>query len=105
MERLLFGAICLTLAGCAAPATQMVECPSRGCAALDPPEADPYHAALREHAEFDLQCPRASLDVADLDDTTAQVSGCGRSARYAYIVTRYQSRWLLDSPIVAARGA
>ena len=86
--------------GCAAPATQMVACPDTGCAALDPPS--PLEKPLREHAAFDLQCDNGALTVTWIDDTTAGVSGCGRQARYAFVVSHYHSRWLLDSPILAA---
>ncbi len=61
----------------------------------------PPEPSLREHATFDLQCPATQLAVKWVDDSTAEVAGCGHGARYAYIVERYQSRWLLDSPVVA----
>ena len=100
IRHLLFAVIVLT-AGCAAPTTAMVACPPTGCAALDPPS--PLDRALLDHAELDLQCPRAQLDVKDVDSTTSWVSGCGRAARYAWIEqpALEGSRWLLDSPVTA----
>ena len=89
--------------GCAAPATEMVECPPEGCAALDPP--DWYHKPLLEHAARDLQCDLSALTYHDLDDDSAEVSGCGKSARYASVlVDDDESRWVLDSPVTAAPG-
>ncbi len=96
--RLLILAALLGTAGCAAPTTEMVECPPAGCT---PATVDPFEASLRDHATFDLQCDASSLAVRWLDDSTAEVTGCGRGARYAYIVQRYSSRWLLDSPVIA----
>jgi hypothetical protein len=90
----------LLACGCAAPTTEMVACPAKGCAALDPPT--PIELALFEHAEFDLQCPRDNLDIKKVDPDTLWVCGCGRGARYAYIAGRHHSRWVLDSPVLFA---
>lgn len=92
----------LVTSGCVAPTTAMVECPAKGCAKLDPPTW--AEAALLAHAELDLQCSRARLDVKKSDDWTSWVLGCGRAARYAFIGQRYGgSRWILDSPVIGAR--
>jgi hypothetical protein len=88
----------LLAGGCAAPTTAMVECPASGCPTPDPPNS--LEPSLREHAAFDFQCPQGPIAVKWIDDNTAEASGCGHGARYAYVVTRFQSRWLLDSPVV-----
>jgi hypothetical protein len=101
MTRHLLFVLVLT-AACAAPATELVECPPKGCAALDPPT--PSRQALLAHAERDLVCPQAQLDVTELGRYDAIVSGCGRQARYAHLgYAPYHWRWLLDSPVTAAR--
>ena len=103
MRPSLLAMMILITSGCAAPTTAMVACPPKGCAALDPPS--PIDRMLYEHAERDLQCPRAELTIANDDSTTSTVSGCGRAARYALIAQRYYgARWILDSPIVPARS-
>lgn len=93
----------LITSACAAPTTAMVECPPKGCRALDPPT--PRERALLAHAELDLQCPRAQLDIEQRDAWTSWVLGCGHAARYAWILQRDAegSRWILDSPILGAR--
>ena len=98
LRKLMF--VLLLVGGCAAPTTAMVECPPSGCAPL---EVNPLEASLRDHASFDLQCAAPQLGVRWLDDTTAEVRGCGKGARYAYVVTRFQSRWVLDSPVLAGK--
>jgi hypothetical protein len=100
MKRLLAFAISITAVGCATPSTAMVECPATGCPSLDAPT--PMQRLLLAHAERDLSCPSAQLEIHDVDDTTSDVRGCGRTARYAWIVQPYgQSRWLLDSPVTS----
>jgi hypothetical protein len=94
----LIAMLLLVASACAAPATEMVACPARGCASLDPPT--PIDAALLEHAERDLECPRAELYIEACGAASSRVSGCGRAARYAWIA---RTRWILDSPIMAAR--
>jgi hypothetical protein len=98
MRKLLLAVLLLTGA-CATTDSNgnLVACPAEGCAALDPP--DRFKQALLDHAAYDLQCPQQQLRVSYLDDSEidAQVTGCGRQARY---VGRYGSlRWRLDSPV------
>ena len=82
---------------CAGPQPVLVPCPPKGCAALGPP--DSRQPALVEHAARDLECAPSQLDV-DLENDDATVSGCGRSARYAWISGRYRpGRWILDSRV------
>ena len=83
MKRLLSMAALITLAGCAAPTTEMVACPPQGCSALDPPS--PMQQLLLAHAARDLACAAPELTVHELDDTSSAVSGCGKSARYVWI--------------------
>src|ERR1700752_1774556 len=99
MRKLLVVVILLT-AACAAPATEMVACPPTGCAKLAAPTE--IQRMLLEPAAFDLQCPSMELEVKDLDSVSSAVTGCGRTARYAWLSGRWTgSRWLLDSPVIS----
>jgi hypothetical protein len=44
---------------------------------------------LKSRAAFDLECSSAQLQVADLDDQTAGVRGCGRRATYIWTGTTW----------------
>jgi hypothetical protein len=49
-----------------------------------------------ERAAFDLSCPRASLETADLGGTSVGVSGCGKKGVY---VLGPREQWILNGSV------
>jgi hypothetical protein len=50
---------------------------------------------VRARAEFDLDCPRAGLQVTVINETTRGVSGCGK--RGTYVISQMWDAWILNS--------